>query len=186
MRPHNLNGGRPKFVPTKEQQSDVRALASCGNSQAVIANYLHISINTLKLHFAEELSAAAIKANQAVAINLFRIATRGSGAAAVSAIKYWLNSRAKDLWGLREPVSVSNRTGLRPAEMEIGKWRSETGARNSPLNDRNAKNCRSETGARQPNPRECRGFSHTGEIIPGDPTPFEPRTVLPSVSGRRL
>ena len=35
--------------------------------------------------------------------------------------------------GLREPVSVSNRTGLRPAEMEIGKWRSETGARNSPL-----------------------------------------------------
>ena len=82
MRPHNLNGGRPKFVPTKEQQSDVRALASCGNSQAVIANYLHISINTLKLHFAEELSAAAIKANQAVAINLFRIATRGSGAAA--------------------------------------------------------------------------------------------------------
>src|ERR1700731_841411 len=99
MRPHNLNGGRPKFVPTKEQQSDVRALASCGNSQAVIANYLHISINTLKLHFAEELSAAAIKANQAVAINLFRIATRGSGAAAVSAIRYWLNSRAKDLWG---------------------------------------------------------------------------------------
>ena len=104
MRPHNLNGGRPKFVPTKEQQSDVRALASCGNSQAVIANYLHISINTLKLHFAEELSAAAIKANQAVAINLFRIATRGSGAAAVSAIKYWLNSRAKDLWG--ESVSL--------------------------------------------------------------------------------
>ena len=51
--------------------------------------------------------------------------------------------------------------------MEIGKWRSETGARNSPLNDRNAKNCRSETGARQPNPREYRGFSHTGEIIPG-------------------
>jgi hypothetical protein len=99
MRPHNLNGGRPKFVPTKEQQSDVRALASCGNSQAVIANYLHISINTLKLHFAEELSAAAIKANQAVAINLFRIATRGTGAAAVSAIKYWLNSRAKDVWG---------------------------------------------------------------------------------------
>jgi hypothetical protein len=39
------------------------------------------------------------------------------------------------------------------AEMEIGKWRSETGARNPPLKDRDAKNrpC-------QPNPREYRGF----------------------------
>jgi hypothetical protein len=27
--------------------------------------------------------------------------------------------------GALEPVSVGNRTGLRPAEMEIGKWRAE-------------------------------------------------------------
>jgi predicted RNase H-like nuclease len=33
---------------------------------------------------------------------------------------------------LREPVSVNSRTGLRHAEMEIGKWRAETGARNPP------------------------------------------------------
>src|SRR6202023_2514239 len=30
---------------------------------------------------------------------------------------------------LREPVSVNSRTSLRSAEMEIGKWRAETGAR---------------------------------------------------------
>jgi hypothetical protein len=33
---------------------------------------------------------------------------------------------------LREPVSVNGRTGLRPAEMEIEKWRAETGARIPP------------------------------------------------------
>jgi hypothetical protein len=43
------------------------------------------------------------------------------------------------------------------AEMEIEKWRAETGARNPPRTDRNAGNCRPETGARQPNLRECRG-----------------------------
>src|ERR1700730_948345 len=50
--------------------------------------------------------------------------------------------------------------------MEIGKWRAETGARNPPRKNRNTKNRRSETGARQPNPRECRGFSHTGNNTP--------------------
>ena len=33
------------------------------------------------------------------------------------------------------------------AEMEIEKWRAETGARNPPRTDRNAGNCRPETGA---------------------------------------
>src|ERR1700724_496070 len=32
------------------------------------------------------------------------------------------------------------------------------------------KNYRPETGIRQRNPRECRGFSHTGKYHPGDPT----------------
>jgi hypothetical protein len=64
---------------------------------------------------------------------------------------------------LREPVSVNNRTGLCPTEMEIEKWRPETGAQNPPRTDRNGKNCRTETEAHQPNPRECRGFSLTGK-----------------------
>ena len=68
-----------------------------------------------------------------------------------------------------EPVSVCNRTGLCPTEMEIEKWRPETGAQNPPRTDRNGKNCRTETGACQPNPRKCRGFSHIREIIPRRP-----------------
>ena len=62
-----------------------------------------------------------------------------------------------------EPVSVCNRTGLRPAEREIEKWRPETGAQNPPRTDRNTENYRPETGIRQPNPRECRRFSPTGK-----------------------
>jgi hypothetical protein len=55
------------------------------------------------------------------------------------------------------------RTGLRHAEMEIGKWRPETGARKLPRKGRNAENYRSETGIHQRNPRECRRFSPTGK-----------------------
>jgi site-specific DNA recombinase len=39
--------------------------------------------------------------------------------------------------------------------IEIRKWRAETGARNLPRMGRNTENYRPETGARQPNPREC-------------------------------
>ena len=60
-----------------------------------------------------------------------------------------------------EPVSVCNRTGLRPAEREIEKWRPETGAQNPPRTDRNTENYRPQTGIRQRNPRECRRFSPT-------------------------
>ena len=66
--------------PTKEQRND-RALASCGTAQDVIARYLRISTHTLRLHFRDELDTAAIKANQAMINNLFRIGSRGTGAA---------------------------------------------------------------------------------------------------------
>jgi hypothetical protein len=66
-------------------------------------------------------------------------------------------------------AAVSGRTGLRPAEMEIEKWRAETGARNPPLKDRNTRNCQPRDGGRQPNPREWRRFSPTGKITPRRP-----------------
>jgi hypothetical protein len=59
-----------------------------------------------------------------------------------------------------EPVSVGYRTGLRHAETEIGKLRAETGARNPPVLDRKSGNFGTEIRPRQPNPPECRRFSH--------------------------
>jgi hypothetical protein len=66
---------------------------------------------------------------------------------------------------LRKPVSVTYRTGLGYAETEIGKWRAETGTAKPPIQRRNSRICQPETPARQPNPRECRRFSHTGKSI---------------------
>ena len=79
--------------------------------------------------------------------------------------RLWTLRRRRARRALREPVSVNSRTGLRPAEMEIGKSRAETGARNPAGADRNTENYRPETGACQPNPRECRGLSRTGKNL---------------------
>jgi hypothetical protein len=46
--------------------------------QDKIARYIHISPMTLRLHFREDLEFAAVKANQAVANDLFRIASKVS------------------------------------------------------------------------------------------------------------
>jgi hypothetical protein len=62
--------------------------------------------------------------------------------------------RARRVTGRKERVFSGQLLHFLPggtvifAELEIGKWRSETGARNPPLKDRNAKNRQSETGAR--------------------------------------
>jgi hypothetical protein len=60
------------------------------------------------------------------------------------------------------------RTGLcqqsnRSAARRNGNWKMAPRDPRPPRKDRKAKNRRSETGARQPNPRECRGFSQTGK-----------------------
>ena len=87
---------------------------------------------------------------------------------------------------LRELVSVNSRTGLCPTEMEIGKWRPETGAQNPPRTDRNGKNCRTETGACQPNPREDKRFSQTRKNRPGDRTAWLTRQSEANPSPRQI
>jgi Transposase, Mutator family len=69
------------------------------------------------------------------------------------------------------------------AEMEIEKWRAETGARNPPRTDRNAGNCRLETGARQPNLRECRG--ETGYRGAGGVPPIKAAAAVDKEMGQR-
>ena len=71
---------------------------------------------------------------------------------------------------LREPVSVTYRTGLGHVETEIGKWRAETGAAKLPGPEPKVRNLPAETRERQPNPRECRRFSQTRKSHSGDRT----------------
>jgi hypothetical protein len=87
---------------------------------------------------------------------------------------------------LREPVSVNSRTSLRSDETEIGKWQTETSARNPCPKDENARNCRPETGARQPNPREDKRFSQTRKNQPGDRTAWLTRQSAANRSPRQI
>jgi hypothetical protein len=86
--------------PTKEQRNDVRALASYGTAQDVIARYLRISTHTLRLPFRDELDSAAIKANQAMTNNLFRNREPGHRGGPQSRLNYrahWRESSFLDL-----------------------------------------------------------------------------------------
>src|SRR5712671_2183621 len=60
-----------------------------------------------------------------------------------------------------EPVSGHSRTGLSLAATDIEKCPPETRVPNPALRDLNSPAASTETGARRPNPREYRGFSHT-------------------------
>ena len=84
MRPHE---------PTEITRKQVEALAGYGIPEADISRVIGISENTLRKHYAGELSSGHVRANAAVAQNLFKIAT-GTGREAVTASIFWLKVRA--------------------------------------------------------------------------------------------
>ena len=85
--------GRPQHQPTEQARKTVEAMAGFGVPQLDIARLIGVSPETLRLHYAEELDTGGIKANAAVAKNLFRIA-QGTGREAVTACIFWLKARA--------------------------------------------------------------------------------------------
>ena len=91
--------GRPCFVPTLEQRHQVEALAGYGLTTREIATViinpqtgLPLSQRSLHKFFQRELDVGRIKANAAIAGNLFRIAL-GNGAASVRACIWWTKAR---------------------------------------------------------------------------------------------
>lgn len=85
-------GGRPAFQPTDAQRRQVESMAGFGIPHDDIAKVLQIDAKTLRKHFPDELEMGHIKANTAVARNLFRIAT-GNGREAVTAAIFWTKTR---------------------------------------------------------------------------------------------
>jgi hypothetical protein len=71
----------------------------------------------------------------------------------------------------RSPSPIEPVSGV--SETEIGKWRAETGAARPPVWTGNSGICRPESRARQPNPRECRQFSHSRKSNRRDRTGLE-------------
>lgn len=82
---------RPRFNPTSEQRSMVKAMAAVGIRHEEIARKVGIhSPKTLRKHFRAELDESATEANFNVAHALYKKAIAGD----VPAQKFWLNNRA--------------------------------------------------------------------------------------------
>jgi len=92
--------GRPKIILTQEQLDEAEKLASAGCTQAEIADSLNIAESTLydkKKEFSEFSEAIRRGKNKGIATasnKLFALVEAGN----LSAIKYFLNNRARDRW----------------------------------------------------------------------------------------
>lgn len=69
-------------------------MSAYGVPQEDISRVIGIAPHTLRAHFAEEISVAAVEATAKVAQRLFKIATEGTGKEAVAACIFWMKCRA--------------------------------------------------------------------------------------------
>lgn len=88
---------RSAFVPAASQRQLVLKLAACGTSVPEIcalvtgARGRPVTEQTLRTHFAQELTEGAVRANSNVAQSLYNKATGGDTIAAI----FWLKCRAR-------------------------------------------------------------------------------------------
>jgi hypothetical protein len=85
--------GRPGHQPTKVLRQTVEMMAAFGNTEDQISQILSITPPTLRKHYAAEIAHGFDKANNAVAMNLFRQATKDD-VRSVNAAMFWLKMRA--------------------------------------------------------------------------------------------
>ena len=111
--------------PTDASRKHAEALASFGVPHADIARIIGIGEVTLRKHYAEVLATAAVKANSMVAQSLFNKATRGDGAASVTAGIFWMRTRGRwrehdvhEVTGLNGgPIQMVDVSGLSDAQL---------------------------------------------------------------------
>ena len=96
-----MPAGRPAHVPSEKERKTVESMAGFGIAEAEISRALSLDPKTLRKYYRSELDTGHIKANSAVAQNLYRIAT-GHSPQAVAAAKFWLACRA----GWREQATT--------------------------------------------------------------------------------
>jgi hypothetical protein len=94
--------------PTPELRSKVETLTGVGTTQESICEMLGVSLKTLRKHYRSELTNGAAKANAGVAGNLYKMAM-GTGPGAVTAMIFWLKTRAR--WKEVSAVEVSGKEG---------------------------------------------------------------------------
>jgi hypothetical protein len=104
---------RARFEPTSAQKMQVELAVACGMPQLHLCERIinpetgkPIDRKTLRRVFRQEIRLGADTANTAVAQSLFAHATKGKGAPAVTAAKFWLQCRAG--WRPTEALTVQH------------------------------------------------------------------------------
>lgn len=86
--------GLPEHRPTDATRMQVELMTSYGASQPQIASVLDINPSTLARHYREQLTLGHMRANMAVAQNLYKIATTPKPTApVVNAAIWWSKAR---------------------------------------------------------------------------------------------
>lgn len=86
-------GGRPPHAPTAQTRALVSVCKAIGYTDEQIAATVEISLNTLKLHYKDELATGAAKVNAKVAANLFTTAVSPTHPKAITAAIFWAKAR---------------------------------------------------------------------------------------------
>lgn len=107
--------GRPAHKPTALMRKQVSMLAAFGNSQPQICALLRVTPPTLRKWYGEEFREGLARANNAVAANLFKQATKDDPKAFLAA-KYWLETRAG--WSVYKAPQPTMRDPARPVKPE--------------------------------------------------------------------
>lgn len=92
-------------VPTDITRAEVAALSSFGNTQAEIALYLGICVDTLTKYYRYELDTAVVRANAMVARKLYNKAVVQDD---LSAQVFWLKTRGRWRTADNQTVVESN------------------------------------------------------------------------------
>ena len=108
--------GRPAHEPTPTTRRQVEMMAAFGNSQPQIAAIIGVSEPTLVLHYSAELESGHVKANNAVAANLFKQATKDDPKS-VQAAQFWLKCRAG--WSEHAPLPMRTPAMGKKAAAEV-------------------------------------------------------------------
>jgi hypothetical protein len=93
--------GRKAFEPTEEQRKLVSQLVAVGVRQEDLPIFFDVCLNTIRLHFAEEIANAKLKANAAIARKLYNEAVDGN----ITAMIFWLKTQAG--WSERNTLDLN-------------------------------------------------------------------------------
>lgn len=113
--------GRPQHAPTDQTRRQIEMMVAFGNTQDQICQIMGFSLPTLHKHYRAELDLGMVKASNAVAMNLWRQATKDDPRS-VRAAEIWLTNRAG--WSAYAPKAEPKPEPL--GKKEIAQLEAET------------------------------------------------------------